>query len=92
MQVDPDGLAGVKNPAKARETLAQFASMAARMPQGVPIGPWAWLVRAEVAFANGDTASAIEMAKKGLRMRHTEVHAPDSVHDRLRAALQRYAQ
>jgi ATP/maltotriose-dependent transcriptional regulator MalT len=92
MQVDPEGLPGVANLASAAKAMREFDAMAERMPNGVPVGPWAFRVRAEIAFAEGDKTRAITMAQRGLRMKHPEIHAPDKVHDHLRAALVRYAQ
>ncbi|MFY9345402.1 MAG: serine/threonine-protein kinase [Planctomycetota bacterium] len=91
LRVDPDAGAALHNPEGAQQFVARFDALVAQDPKLV-VGPWTWLVRAEVAFANGDRAGAIAAAERGAALRRLEPQAPADTLDRLQEALRRFRQ
>ena len=89
LRVRPGGDPAVRDPAWARCEVDAFATFRQRV--GRPAAePWNLLVRAEVAFANGDRDRAIELAEQAARKRRAEPHAPSDCAAMVIDALDRY--
>ncbi len=89
LRVEPTATAARRDPALAKARIAAFDDIAKKSPRAFN-GPWTQLVRAEVAFANGDRATAMTTAERGLRLREAEPHAPANWESLLRSAIERY--
>lgn len=88
IRVDPNGDTTLHEFDNAAQLVTRFDNLKRNHPT-IETGAWTQLVRAEVAFAGGNKAAAIEAAERGLTLR-PELHAPADVKEQLRQALARY--
>lgn len=90
LRVAPDTPAALRDPALAAARLQRFAAYQSKLKQPFR-GPWTSLVRAEVALANGDAATARAAAEQASRQRNFERWAPDELQAWIERALARTA-
>jgi serine/threonine protein kinase len=90
LRVMPNGPAELRDPELAKLRIARLDAFNEQLEKPV-FGMWTLLVRAEVAFANGDAAGARETLARCRRLsRAREPHAPDELDDLVRSAAARY--
>lgn len=90
LRTAPDMPAALRDPTLAAARLQRLEAFEPRLRVKLS-GPWTWLIRAEVALANGDVAAARAAAEAAAKPLKIERWAPDDMQARVQQALARTA-